>query len=361
MIYHVLGQMSGSSLDGIDLAFVRLEEQRGRWHFELLQAETRPYHHQWVERLKQATALNAKDLCQLDVEYAQLLAYEINGFIERHQLEHKINFIAAHGHTIFHEPALGFTCQIGHGGTLAAKTQLTVINDLRSVDVALGGQGAPIVPIGDWHLFPNHQVLVNLGGIANMTVKHSNQMQAMDVTACNQILNALADELGQPYDKDGQAARQGQVVPLLLHELNTHDWFAKPLPKSLSNAQAFDIGHFLLERKEFSVEDRLATFTEHIAEQLAMQLNNLRAQDSQLDQAQVLITGGGAHNAYLVERIQAKLEKHIVEVPDMNIVDYKESIVIAFIACLRWREEENVLAAYSGASRDSVGGAMWLS
>ena len=359
MVYKVIGLMSGSSLDGLDIAYVQLQEIRGQWSYEILNADCIPYSEQWYTDLQHAATKNVAGFLKLHTSYGKYLGTKVNEFIARHELGHKVHFIASHGHTVFHEPEHGTTCQVGDGAAVAATTGLPVISDLRAVDVALGGQGAPIVPIGDKLLFGQYDYLLNIGGIANITVPDNGGLLAFDICPANQMLNALAEKEGQAMDADGAMAAQGVLLPDVLDELNTGAYYGKPAPKSLSNEAAQELVFPKLLESEHTVYDLLNTATVHIAQQVAAAV----AQHPHTkEQATLLVTGGGAFNAFLILQLQKALAPHnvTVAVPDATVVKYKEALVMALIGTLRWREEVNVMSSVTGASRDSVGGALWL-
>lgn len=360
MIYNVIGLMSGSSLDGLDIAYVRLEEVRGNWSFEILEAQCTPYSEEWVNKLRNGGDLRAGELFKLDTSYGRMLAETVNSFIQKRHLDHKVHFIASHGHTVFHEPHNFTTGQIGNGATLAALTGLPVINDLRSTDVALGGQGAPIVPIGDKLLFGEYDYLLNIGGIANLTARQKDGSYiAFDICPANQVLNALAGREGLPMDDRGSISRQGNVLPGLIDALESAAFYKKEPPRSLSNEEAISIAAPLLKAKE-STADLLHTAVVHIATQLARAVRQLH---TGAEPCKMLVTGGGALNDALMETIAGELAELNIDlvVPDEKVVKYKEALVMALLGALRWREEVTVLCSVSGASRDSVGGALWLS
>lgn len=359
MVYNVIGLMSGSSLDGLDIACVKLEEVRGKWNFEIIYADCIPFSEEWANALSQAAGLNAIDYLRLDTKFGRLVGSFVNSFIARHELEHKVHFIASHGHTVFHEPHNQTTAQLGNGAAIAAVTGLPVINDLRAVDIALGGQGAPIVPIGDKLLFAEYDYLLNIGGIANVSVRHGDSYVAFDICPANQVLNRLAARVGLIMDKDGELAASGAVLPEMLAALSTDEFYEKAPPRSLSNSSALDMAAAVINSSGQNTADLLATATTHIANEVERALR----QFSPALPGKMLITGGGALNKTLVGMISERLSCLGIEVvvPGAEIVQYKEALVMALLGVLRWREEVNVLASVSGAERDSVGGALWLS
>ncbi len=351
--------MSGSSLDGLDVAYVQLDEVRGQWSYELLQAECMPYSDEWVNDLRRAPGLPVSEFLKLNTRYGRYLGERVNEFIAKHDLEHKVHFVASHGHTVFHEPEHNTTSQIGEGATIAAVVGLPVISDLRNMDVALGGQGAPIVPIGDKLLFGQYDYLLNIGGIANITVRKDEQMLAFDVCPANQILNILAGRNGKDMDEGGAMAARGELLPGLLDELNSVSYYHLLAPKSLSNEMAQGMIFPLMLESPYETNDLLRTMCLHIAEQVG---NAVKQYPHGKEQATLLATGGGAFNTFLIEQLRKELEAYnvTVEVPDTNVVKYKEALVMALIGTLRWREDVNVMSSVTGAKRDSVGGALWL-
>lgn len=359
MVYKVIGLMSGSSLDGLDIAYVQLEEVRGAWSYQLIHSACIPYSIEWELKLKHAATIPVGDFLKLHASYGHYLGEQVKSFMAANNLDHKVHFIASHGHTVFHDPQHKTTFQLGDGASLAAVAELPVINDLRAMDVALGGQGAPIVPIGDKLLFGSYDYLLNIGGIANITVLQNGEAIAFDICAANQVLNGLAEREGKTMDEDGTIAASGALLVGVLEELNNATYYKKAAPKSLSNDDAKQIVFPLLLESDRSVADMLHTATVHIAHQVAAAVARY---PHGKDNASLLITGGGALNGFLVSEITKALITYnvTVTVPDEGTVQYKEAIVMALIGTLRWREETNVLSSVTGASRDSVGGAMWL-
>ncbi|HYD22728.1 MAG TPA: anhydro-N-acetylmuramic acid kinase, partial [Flavipsychrobacter sp.] len=359
MVYRVIGLMSGSSLDGLDIVFAQLDEIRGKWSYEIKCADCVPYSEDWARDLADAKEKSVPDFLKLNTAYGRYLGEQVNQFIGRNNLHHQVHFIASHGHTVFHEPHNGASTQIGDGASIAAVTGLPVISDLRSLDVALGGQGAPIVPIGDKLLFGEYDYWLNIGGIANITVLKNDKPVAFDICPANQILNGLAEREGKTMDENGDMARAGEILVGAFTKLNDAAYYAQPAPKSLSNELARDMAFPVLLESEHSNADMLHTMVLHIAGQVAKAAFEY---PSAKPEPKLLVTGGGAFNKFLVEKIQdALMPQHIsVEVPDATVVQYKEALVMALIGALRWREETNVMSSVTGAGRDSIGGALWM-
>lgn len=359
MIYKALGIMSGSSLDGLDLAFVSFHENGGKWQYEILNATTIAFSDAWALRLKNATHLNAKDYVLLHTDFGKYIGHAVQQFIKDYQLEFKIGIIGSHGHTTFHFPEQNNSCQIGDGASIAAITGLPVVTDLRNMDVALGGQGAPIIPIGEKLLWNEYDFLLNIGGIANISIKKENSYLAYDICSANAILNHLANQVGKAYDEDGKIAASGTIHQGLLQALNALDFYQKTYPKSLANQFGWDMVLPIIQQYDLLPQDTLHTYTVHIAEQIK---NNIELHIDNKNRSQFLITGGGALNTFLIDQIKDQLSHLNIEVvvPDTQTIQFKEATVMALMAVLRWREENNVLSTVTGASRDSVGGAMWM-
>lgn len=364
MIYRAIGLMSGSSLDGLDIVFAEIEENGGKWSYEIIHADCYPYEKNWVEKLKNATSLSALDYQLLHTEYGHYLGRQVNRFIEEKGLQYKVALVGSHGHTTFHVPEKKMTAQLGDGAAIAAETKLPVVTDLRAMDLALGGQGAPIVPIGEGLLLGNFDYFLNIGGIANISYNAGpGSYIAFDVCAANRVLNMLAAKAGKEYDEGGRMAASGSINHALLDQLNTLSYYSQPWPKSLANEFGTETVYPLVEKADLSIPDALNTYTEHVAAQIRNSIGALReAKPVSTQQQRLLVTGGGAFNTYLVERLQEHLREWNIEVviPDENLVKYKEALIMALIGVLRWREEINVLASVTGAERNSVGGAMWM-
>lgn len=345
----VLGVMSGSSLDGLDLACCSFERTGERWRFSVDGASSAPYDRALRERLTAAMSGPALELARLDRDLGRLIGEGCARFIGG--LASEPELIASHGHTIFHEPKEGLTTQVGSGSTISAITGIPVVCDFRTKDVALGGQGAPLVPLGEHALFPDHDAFLNLGGIANLSF-HRDLITGFDACICNQALNALAAEAAHDYDKDGAIARGGAVLTPLLERLNSMPFTHQPFPRSLGREHFNEQMLPLISDRSVSLADRMRTTVEHIAMIIGRALDGRSA-------TKVLVTGGGAHNGFLMERLRT-LTKATVEIPDKLIVDYKEAIIFAFLGLLRWRGEVNTLRSVTGARIDSIGGAVYL-
>lgn len=359
MVYKVIGLMSGSSLDGLDIAFAHLQENGGKWNYEILQGDCYEYDTNWIDKLKNAISLNALDYQLLHTEYGHYLGKQVNTFIEKNGLQHQVNLISSHGHTTFHRPDKLMTGQLGDGAAIASETHLPVVTDLRAMDVAFGGQGAPIVPIGEKMLLGDYTYFLNLGGIANVSANVNEVFTAFDICAANRVLNMLAAEKGLVYDEDGKIAASGNVNEGLLQKLNELQYYQRPHPKSLANDFGTDIVFPIVKEASVNNEDAMRTYVEHIAIQIK---NAIVSFNLQATAGRILATGGGAFNTFLIKRLKDLLQKLNIEVviPDENLIKYKEALVMALMGTLRWREEYNVLASVTGAKRNSIGGALWL-
>ncbi len=344
--YRVIGAMSGSSLDGLDLARCTLRERDGRWTYRIEEARTVPYPPALRQRLLTVMQGSATELAALHVDLGHFI-----GTAAR-RMAAKADLLASHGHTIFHQPAAGLTTQIGSGAVIAARSGLTTVCDFRTTDVALGGQGAPLVPLGERLLFPSHQAFLNIGGICNISLHDARRVTGYDVCIGNQALDFLANLAGKAYDRNGALARRGTVHPSLLRALNALPFHHQPPPRSLGREWFQQQVLPLIRNTRIPVESRLCTVVEHIAQQLGRAL--------QAAPSPVFTTGGGAHHGYLIERIRAHSPVP-VHVPAPHVVDNKEALVFALLGVLRMRGEATALASVTGAKRDSVGGAVYFS
>jgi anhydro-N-acetylmuramic acid kinase len=338
--------MSGTSLDGLDLCLALFgKDGSGRWTFDILAAETAPYSPAWAQKLQQAHTLGALDFVALHREYGRYLGEQAASFLRRKNL--RADYVASHGHTIFHQPQRGVTFQLGEGAALAAAADMPVVSDFRSLDVALGGQGAPLVPVGDRLLFGGYDGCLNLGGFANISFEQGEQRVAFDVCPCNVALNALSRSLGAPYDRDGALAAQGSVSAALLSALNALDFYAQRGAKSLGREWVEEVFAKKMAEHSVSAHDGLRTVCEHIAVQVARAARG----------GTLLVTGGGAHNAFLVQRI-ADVSSCRIIIPDAQVVNFKEALIFALLGALYAGNEINTLASATGATRSSIGGSL---
>lgn len=346
--YYVLGVMSGTSLDGIDVATCHFYKTSEGWKYTIENATTFPYPTNWKNRLQEGILLQPNDLQTLDQDYTQYLGTVIFDYIKERKISN-LTAICSHGHTILHQPKKGVTLQIGNLPEIANCTQQKVVCNFRVQDVLLGGQGAPLVPIGDKLLFSSYDYCLNLGGFANVSFQQDKARIAYDICPVNIVLNTYAEKLGTSYDRNGQWASEGIVNTELLNQLNGILFYQKPPPKSLGLEWVHQNIFPILTHSKLSEKDILATFVEHIAVQIASSFK---------PNSNVLITGGGAYNGYLVERLQFYSKSNIV-IPDALVVEYKEALIFALLGVLRLRNEINCLSSVTGASRDHSSGLIF--
>jgi anhydro-N-acetylmuramic acid kinase len=345
--YNVIGVMSGTSLDGVDLAHIRFKINGGKWMFDILECETVAYDDGWFYNLKHAVGFSDDELAQLNIHYTKLLGQIINAIIGKHKITN-LDAICSHGHTILHQPQNGFTLQIGNLPEIAAIIGRTVVCDFRVADVKLGGQGAPLVPIGDRMLFADYDYCLNLGGFSNVSFEAGGKRVAFDVSPVNTVLNFYADLLGLDYDDKGKIARDGKVDLDLLSDLNALDFFGKPWPKSLGFEFVRETVLPLIDGFDIPIEDILRTFTEHVSIQIS---SALPAKNGKL-----LVTGGGAYNDFLIERMQFHLPEMEIVIPSKKILEFKEALIFALLGVLKLRNEINVLSSVTGAKHDHSSG-----
>lgn len=345
--YSVIGIMSGTSLDGIDLAHITFEVEEGKWTFEILETETVPYNSEWLNKLRIAVGFPKEALDILNEDYTVLLGRIISDFIRKHNIQN-LDAVCSHGHTILHQPQNGFTLQIGNLPEIAALIRQKVVCDFRVSDVALGGQGAPLVPIGDRILFSEFDYCLNLGGFSNVSFESDGKRIAFDISPVNTVLNFYANQLGLDYDDKGKKARTGNNHADLLNELNALDFYQKSFPKSLGFEFVKETVLPLIEKYAIPIEDKLRTFTEHIAWQTASALPHKKGK--------LLVTGGGAYNDFLIERMKHYMSGIEIIIPAAKILEFKEALIFALLGILKLRNEVNVLSSVTGARHDHSSG-----
>lgn len=340
--------MSGTSLDGLDVAYCEFNEKKGEWTYEIKKAQTFLYDDEFKRKIRSMETASAQEISQFSVELGYYFGKKAKEFLDANSLD--VDFVSSHGQTIFHRPDLHYTTQIGDLSALCSQVQKTTIGDFRSMDVALGGQGAPLVPIGDKILFSNYENCLNLGGFSNISMEKQGKRIAYDICPVNMVLNYLAEKLSLPYDDKGQIAANGKIDKKLLKTLNSLPYYKKKKNKSLGKEWVVENIFPLLENSELIIENQIATYTEHIICQLT---NNITGK--------TLITGGGVYNEYLIERLKTKVD-YTIEVPDKITIDYKEAMIFAFLGVLRHRKEINCLASVTGAEKDNCGGQIvqWI-
>ena len=348
--YNIIGVMSGTSLDGVDLAHLQFHIENQKWSFEILDCETISYSESWLEQLKSAVNYNQNQLQELNQNYTQLLGQIIATFIEKHQIKN-IDAVCSHGHTILHQPQNGFTLQIGNLPEIAAYCKQTVVCDFRVQDVKLGGQGAPLVPIGDRILFAEYEYCLNLGGFSNVSFETNGKRIAFDISPVNTVLNFYANQLGFEYDDKGKRAQSGKLHLDLFNALNALDFYQKPFPKSLGFEYVKEVVLPLIESYSITIEDKIHTFTEHVALQIGLALP--------LKKGKLLVTGGGAYNDFLRQRMQYHLPQMEIIIPNTKILEFKEALIFGLLGVLKLRNEINVLSSVTGAKHDHSSGEIY--
>lgn len=348
--YYAIGLMSGSSLDALDMVYASFTCS-DKWNYEILKTKGVSLN-TWSNILPKAKELSKKDLDNLSITFGHFIGEETQKFIKENNIE-QIDIVVSHGHTIFHYPEKGITCQIGDGQAIADILKLPVLNNLRQKDIDAGGQGAPIVPIGDLHLFSQYKFCLNIGGIANISIKQKDKIIAYDIAVANQILNYYSGMLGADFDTNGNWAREGAINFELIKQLEELDFYKKEAPKSLDNGYKEEIKK-VIYFYNLSPKNALATYTHHLADIIAKEANKYCITKND----EMLMTGGGAYNSYLIELITEKFNGKIV-VPTSKIIENKEALVMAFMGVLYLRNEVNVLYSVTGARHDTVCGELY--
>ncbi len=350
--YHVIGIMSGTSLDGLDIAYCVFQKKE-HWKYKIAKANTINYSHIWKNKLINASSLNKKGLSLLSKEFGTYIGQEVNKFIKQNNVA--VDFVASHGHTIFHDPAKGLTLQIGDGQSIAKKTKLPVVCDFRIGDVALGGQGAPLVPIADKLLFAHYKYCLNLGGFANISYDKKRVRLAFDICPVNIVLNQLAKKVGKEFDNGGRLAAKGKVNNLLLAKLNNLAYYRTKGPKSLGREWVEKKFNPVLNSFPVSTQDKLRTVVEHAAIQIGFAVSSKAGKSKKT----LLITGGGVYNKFLITRIKVHAKCNI-KLPDDKTIQFKEAMAFAFIGLLKISGEVNILKSVTGAKKNSSGGVRFF-
>lgn len=345
----VVGIMSGTSLDGIDIALCNFFTENGKWSFEIDKAETFVYSDEWRTRLSSAQDLAAEEFVFLHNDYGSYIGKCIRTFLGD---KLKADLIASHGHTVFHQPDRKMTFQIGNAPYIAAECNLAVISDFRTTDVALGGQGAPLVPVGDQILFGEYEFCLNLGGFANVSNDFNGSRIACDLCPVNIVSNELSGRLGLEYDKDGILGLNGNLIKELTDELNELPFYKIKGPKSLGREWVETVFMPVIDKYKTPVPDLLRSFYEHVSDQIS---NYISADKPGI----ALITGGGAFNKFLIELISNKIKLKLV-IPEEKIVKYKEALIFAFLGMLRFENQINCISSVTGARKNSSGGGVYL-
>ena len=354
MVYKVIGLMSGTSLDGLDLAYCNIWEKENAWNFELKQTKSISYEPQMKTRLKNAIHLGAEELLILNNEYGTWLGQKASDFIDQYDL--KVDFISSHGHTTHHQPVKGLTYQIGSGQHIAISSKCKVVCDFRTYDVALNGQGAPLVPIGDQLFFNQYDFCLNLGGISNISFDSNGKRIAFDIGLANMILNYITNKIDLSFDDNGQLARKGSINQQMFAELNALEYYKQAYPKSTGYEWFLEKVVPIIEKTEDSIENLLHTSVHHVCEQIANQVKQHHGKDKN----SIFVTGGGALNGFLMETLQNKLSglANIIE-SEKELIEYKEALVFALMGVLRVEYKTNVLSSVTGAKFDSSSGVIF--
>lgn len=348
--YEVVGVMSGTSLDGIDLAHIRFKKEKN-WGFSILSAETIPYSSEWKDKLNLAIKLKDPELKDLNFEYTRYLAETISNFLQKNSIEN-LDAICSHGHTVKHEPQNGFTLQIGNFPELAKRIGVKVICDFRVQDVALGGQGAPLVPVGDELLFSEYKYCLNLGGFANISSRIKSERIAYDICALNTVLNFYAEKSGYPFDDKGKIAKSGSLNSDLFQKLESLSYYNLSPPKSLGIEWVHHEVFPLLKQYEADIASVLHTYTQHVASQISENFDNNPASEA-------IITGGGSFNEFLIQQIKDRTQTRVV-IPSEEIINFKEALIFGLLGVLKLREEINVLSSVTGAKSDHSSGVIFI-
>ena len=347
-VHNIIGLMSGTSGDGLDIAYCHFKKSTD-WSFQIVKAETLPFPEKLGKDLSNSHLMSALDLSILDVAFGKWMGEVTNDFVLKYQID--VQAIASHGHTVFHQPQKGLSLQIGNGWAMHVASGLPVINDFRMLDVQLGGQGAPLVPIGDELLFSDFDYCINLGGIANISMNVSGQRRAFDICPFNLLLNHYAKSQGQPYDQGGGLARSGKVIPQMLDKLNAIPYYKIDGAKSLGREDVEEFFQIIDSGKFIDPKDKLRTIVEHSI----FQIKSIIKKEGKL-----LLTGGGAFNTFFVEQLKKALgESIVIPETDSTLINFKEALIFAFLGVQRMRKENNSLASVTGANQDSCGGILY--
>lgn len=355
---HWIGLMSGTSLDGLDIVSVEFTSRSKDSDFldySILASATVPFPESLRSRLKKAKSLSAAELTLLDKDFGRWMGQQVIEFVQSKNINPvEIEGIASHGQTVFHRPDLGYTLQIGCGQALQKACGFNVINDFRTGDILAGGQGAPLVPIGEKFLFSDAcDSFLNLGGFSNIGFEQNGQHLAFDISPCNLPLNHLMERIGKAYDENGALAKSGKLNASLLNQLNALPYYGAKGPKSLGTEWLDEQFLPLLPKSSNTAElsDILHTVVEHIAIQVSVVLKAYQLKKT-------MVTGGGAYHQYLLDRIQAMSGQTMV-LPNQDIIEYKEALIFAFLGYRRFRGKTTTLASITGASSDQVTGVFY--
>ena len=340
--------MSGTSVDGLDLVYVHFEKKE-KWNYKILNSITYQYSKEWLVRLKSSLSLSKSDLVKLDQEYTLLLSKQILRFVNAFSIN-DIDAVSSHGHTVFHDPTNKFTYQIGNLPQISKEIEQNVVCNFRQQDVSLGGQGAPLVPVGEKYLFGEYDSCINLGGFANISKTLDEKLIAYDICPVNTVLNYLSNKINLDFDKDGEISKNGSLIEDLYSRLNKLDYYNNNHPKSLGIEWVNSTIIPLLDLYPNQIADLLYTYSCHIAEQVSK---------STINEKNILVTGGGAKNKFLIDLINKKLNNNVV-IPDDTLIDYKEAIIFGFLGVLKLLNINNCYSSVTGSSKDHCSGEIFL-
>lgn len=347
--YYVAGVMSGTSQDGLDIALCTLTKTGPYWKYSIKRAATIPYSEYWLEMLNKTDSLSGRNFLILHNEFGSYIGDCIKKFIE--DTDEKIDLIASHGHTVFHKPEEGITFQLGSGAEISAKCGITVVSDFRTLDVALKGQGAPLVPVGDELLFGEYEFCLNLGGFANISYTDRGKRKGFDICPVNTVINNIVNKYSIKLDKDGHIASKGNMNYPLLEKLNMITFYNKTAPKTLGKEWLEAEFLPVVNKYDMTLEDKLRTVYEHIVIQI------IRCVETKT-KARILVTGGGAFNKFLIKLLKENCKQQII-IPDKLVVKYKEALIFGLLGVLRFRNEINCYSSVTGATRDSSTGNIY--
>ncbi len=348
--FTVIGLMSGTSLDGLDIVLSKFYKINDKWNFDIIKSTTYEYSNDWKKNLENSHNLPAYQFVKLHNEYGVYIGNKVNDFIKNTNIQ--IDLIASHGHTVFHQPDKNISWQIGNGAYIASTTQINTVSDFRTLDIAFGGQGAPLVPIGDNLLFSEYDYKINIGGFANISYIENSKTIAFDICPVNIVCNKISEKLALKYDDKGNLGRQGNIHNNLLDALNNIDYYNLEAPKSLSREWVENVFYPIVLKYNLNINDSLRTIYEHISIQFAKILNKTKNK-------KILITGGGVYNEFLIELIKQKTNNKVI-IPDNNIIEYKEALIFGFLGILRYQDKVNCLSSVTGATKDNIGGVVHL-
>ena len=344
---NIIGLMSGTSVDGLDICYVSFDNHDPS-KYEIIDCETIDYDDNLKTKLKNVIEMDNDQIKQIDKEFGEFIGLNVLKFIKKNTL-YKADLISSHGHTVFHEPKFNKTLQIGNGEIINKVTKIKTVNNFREQDIQLGGQGAPLVPIGDKLLFDDYKYCLNLGGFTNISVKDSRTIYAYDICPLNTVLNHYANKLGYDCDLDGKLSEKGVINIDLLNELNDLEYYKKSYPKSLGLEFVIENIFPITEKYKIKEVDILATYIEHASFQIKRNIDN---------GSKVLLTGGGTFNDNLIKTLNHDSKINFI-VPDKTIINYKESLIFALLGYLKINGKVNCLRSVTGASNDHSSGDIY--